>query len=161
LRDRIERLAVEFDQTVVAWLARVRAECHGLSPHVRGAVGVGGLALAIVLIAAPGPVTALTLVTAKTALAAAFTEMLTAAGAGALLARPLGRALAVVHENLTGTPEHNAVERAAKGFSGLLRAHAERLRESVAAEANALVLNADHGLHAALVHLQALTERSS
>jgi hypothetical protein len=160
MRDEIERLAVEFDKAVAAWLARVETECRGLSPHVRGAVGVGGLALAIALIAAPGPVAALTFVTAKTAIGAALAEMLTAAGAGALLAKPVVRALAVVQENLAGTPEHKAVTLTATRMRDLLRAHAERMHEAVVAEARALVLDEDHGLHKALQHVQRLAEQS-
>lgn len=153
LHAEIEEAARTFDRALVAWLEKVRAECRGLSPHVRGAVGLGSLGLALVLIAAPGPVTALSLATAKTAVGAALAELLTAAGAGALFAKPMGRALAMMEENLLGTPEYHTVQQASGRIHDIFRRHAEAHRETVLSEASALVLEADHPLRGALQSL--------
>jgi len=154
LRSEVQVVTADIDRALAAWLAKVDAECRGLSPHVRGAIGVGGVALAIALIAAPGPVAALTLVTAKTAVGAALGELLTATGAGALLAKPMGRALALMEENLLGTAEHRTVQKAASQLRSLLQRHAEALRAAVLAEAEAFVLSRDNSLGSALETLR-------
>ena len=51
LEDRIHRAAGDFDKRLALWLEKVENECRGVSPHLIGALGVGGLGLALVLIA--------------------------------------------------------------------------------------------------------------
>ena len=57
------------------WTEKVEAECQGATPNMHGAVGAGAIALGVILVAVPGPVAALTLVSAKGAIGAALTQL--------------------------------------------------------------------------------------
>jgi hypothetical protein len=111
---------------------------------------VGAIALAVVLIAVPGPITALTFLSAKGAIAAALTQLATATGAGALAGRHMGRLLMVIREKLIGSPEFDAVRAAADGFRSQLDRAGQALAEEVLAEASALIIPSDDPLIPAL-----------
>lgn len=159
-RDGVERAAGQFDTALAAWLEKVERQCEGISPYLKGAVGVGGIGLAVVLIAAPGPVAALTIVSAKTAIGAALAKLLAAAGAGALAGKPLGRLTAIVEERLLGSPELDAVHAGARIFLGLLESNVRRLAEEAVAEASALVLDSADPMADALSCFRDLPEVS-
>jgi hypothetical protein len=160
-RDAVARAAEGVDRALAAWTAKVEAECHGMAPHVKGALGAGALALAVVLVAVPGPVTALTLVAAKAALGAALPQWLAAAGLGAVLGRHAGRLAEVFREKLIGGPEFDAVRQAADRFRVLLESAGRDLVQARLAEAEALVLSADDALHVALDRLARAAEPRS
>ena len=141
LREQVRSVAKTFDAALTEWIHEVETQCRGISPHLTGAIGAGAIGLAIVLIAVPGPVTALTLISAKGAIGAALTQLATAAGAGALLGRPIGRLTNLVEEKLLGSAEFSAVQDATISFRALLEANGRRLADDAAAEAAALVMN--------------------
>jgi len=144
----------ELDVAIRRWNERLAMECEGLSPKVKGAIGAGTIALAVVLIAVPGPVTALTAVAAKGAIAGALTQLLTATGAGALVGGPLTRFASVVQEKLIGSPEFNAVQIAVGAFRARLHAMCAQMNDRALSEAAALVLASDDPLVHALEALR-------
>jgi hypothetical protein len=154
LRESVKAVVDGFDGALETWNAKVEAECRGINPNIKGAIGVGTIALAIVLIAVPGPVSALTLVSAKGAIGGALAQLLTATGAGAVLGKQLGRLVAVVQEKLLGSPEFDAVRSAADGFRGRLESAGRVPAEEAVAEAEALVIPADDLLKSALEDLR-------
>ena len=158
LRERIVESARRVDHALTAWLNKVESECAGISPNITGAIGIGTLGLAVILIAAPGPVAALTLVSAKGAIGAALTQLVTAAGAGAVLGKPTGRLVSVIQEQLVGSAEFNAVLTATSGFHALLRADGAQQIEEAVAEASSLVLDVTDPLAAALGTLRDAAE---
>lgn len=149
----IDRAALDFDRGIAEWNARVDRECHGMAPHVKAGVGVGILGLAVVLIAVPGPVTALTALAAKGAIGAAWTQLLTAGGAAALFGKPIGRFVEVARERLLGTTEFEALSRLAENYRAILDQGLRRLAGDSLAVAEALVLPADAPIAAALERL--------
>jgi hypothetical protein len=146
--------AKAFDIALARWVEKVEAECQGISPHIKGALGVGTLALAILLIAVPGPVALLTLATAKGVIGAALGELAAAAGAGAVLGKPMGRLAAVVRERLLGSREFDAVQEATDAFRSLLESTGQRLVDSAIAEASGLVMRPDEAVTGALETLR-------
>jgi len=157
-RDEVCELARALDEALARWNTKVDKECHGLAPHVTSAIGVGAVGLAIVLIAVPGPVAALTFVTAKVAIGSALAKLAAATGAGALLGKPLGRLVEVTHEKLLGSAEFDAVGAAAGAFRTHIESIGRRFAESAAAEAQQLVLPVEHPLVEALEHLREAPE---
>jgi len=153
-REEVRTAAKKFDTALTEWIGNVEAQCRGVSPHLTGAIGAGAIGLTIVLIAAPGPVAALTLLSAKGAIGAAFTQLATAAGAGALLGKPLGRLTTLVEEKLLGSAEFDAVQTATTTFQALLEANGRRLTNDAIAEAGALVMDHDYPLAKALESLR-------
>ncbi len=149
-RDDVRKHAEAFDAALAAWTAKVEAECKGVSPHLQGAIGVGVVALSVVLLAAPGPVAALTLVSAKGAIGAALGKLAAAAGAGAVFGKHAGRLTAVIREKLLGSPEFRAVQGAAAGFREQMERTGRQLADDALAEARALVMDADEPLFSAL-----------
>ncbi len=154
--------AVEgFDRALKAWTAKVESECQGLSPHLRGAVGVGVLALAIVLVAVPGPVTALSLIAAKGAIGAALTHVLTAAGLGAVFGKHVGRLTEVIREKLVGSPEFDAVRQAAGRYRLALESAGRETARAALDQASALVLPTGDPTRAALETLRDFAESAT
>lgn len=147
-----------FNGAIAAWTKRVADECHGMAPNVKGALGLGAIGLAIVLIAAPGPVAALTLVSAKTAIGAALGQLLAATGAGAVFGKPMGRLLSIVQERLVGSAELAAVNQAAAALRDRLRAAGMDDVEAAVAEASALVLPEGDPLRYALEQLSGASD---
>ncbi|MHC4697611.1 MAG: hypothetical protein ACYTFA_12805, partial [Planctomycetota bacterium] len=140
MREKVSRVSAEFEDALTRWTAKVEAECQGVSAHIHGAVGAGAIALAVILIAVPGPVAALTLVSAKGAIAGALAELGAATGAGAVLGRHMGRLATAIHEKLLGSPEFDAVKTATASFRELLDSAARRQVNEALAEASALVM---------------------
>lgn len=139
-RQQARDLVAAFDRALQVWNTRVTAECSTLNANVAGAVGLGTVALALVLVAAPGPVAALTLVTAKSAIAGSLGTVLAATGAGAVFGRQMGRLWGIVNEKLAGSQEFNEVRNAAARFRALLEEHARGLAAHAFAEAQSLVI---------------------
>lgn len=150
MRDELRGAVGTFNAALEAWTAKVETECQGINPHLHGAAAVGTIALAIVLIAVPGPVTALTLVTAKGAIGAALGHIVTATGAGALLGKHAGRLAGAVQEKLMGSSELDAVRAAANDFREHLESAGRQLVDDAVAEASALVLGRGEPLAPAL-----------
>lgn len=149
----------ELDEAVARWTAKVESECQGLAPHLKGAIGVGAVGLAIVLIALPGPVTAVTLVAAKGAVGAALSQLLTAAGVGAALGRHFSRLTSVAQEKLIGCPEYDAVHRAATNYQGRLESAGQRISDHALAQSDALLLAPDDPVGMALGTISDAWER--
>ena len=116
--------------------------------------------MALVLIAVPGPVAALTLFSAKGAIGAALTQLATATGAGALLGKPMGRLLQLAQERLIGSEELAAVHKSAAAFRELLESGGRRLAEEAIAEASGLVMDRSDPLVGALECLRKQPEVS-
>lgn len=154
----LERLLRTFDGAVSRWTLRVESECSGLSPHIRGAAGMGALGLLIVLIAAPGPVSALTLVAAKGAIGAALGNLLAASGAGALFGKPLQRLVATAQEKLIGSTEFNAVQESAAAVRSFIDTQGRRLADAAVGHAANLVLSEGDPLIEALETLRSTAE---
>jgi hypothetical protein len=154
-RAELESALRAFDAAVSRWNAKVESECHGLGPHLRGAAGLGALGLLIVLFAAPGPVTALTLVAAKGAVGAALGQLVAASGAGAVFGKHLHRFVTAAQEKLIGSPEFNAVQDSADAVRAVIETRARRLADTAVSHAAALVLPGADPLHSALDHLRA------
>jgi len=149
-RERVRAAVDALDAALRRWTTKVEVECQGIGPHVHGAIGVAAVALAAVLIALPGPLTALTLVSAKTALGAALGHLLAAGGAGAALGKHIGRLTAVVQEKLIGSPEFHSVEAAADEFRALLDSSGRVAVNEAIEEAESLVLPREDPLTGAL-----------
>lgn len=149
-----------FDRALSAWVSKVDAECRGLAPHFTGALGASALALAVVLVAVPGPLAALTVISAKGALGAALGPLVAASGLGAILGKPFVRLMELTREKLLGSPEFDAVHAAAGTIRGHLEAEAHALIREGLDEAAALVLPANDPLHKALDLLRRLAEES-
>ena len=143
-----------FDHALTRWNEKVESECKGIAPNVTGAVGLGAVALAVALVLVPGPVTVLTLISAKGAIAAAITKIGASAGLGALFGRQMGRFLTVMQEKLIGCAELNAVRTAAAGFRQLLVSHGGEQAARAVAEAQALVIRSDDPVAGALETLR-------
>jgi len=161
LRSDIERLARGMDDAISRWNERVDRECEGLGSNVKGAVGVSVLALAVVLIAVPGPVAALTLTSAGGAIGAALTKIAAAGGAGALFGKPLGRLSAALTEKLMGSPELDAVRDAAAAFCDRLAAFGRDRADAALREAQALVMRKNDPLAQALEAVRQVSESRS
>ena len=129
-----------------------------MGPPVKGAVAASTVGLAILLIAAPGPLAALTLASATGAIGTALAQLVAAAGAGALLGKPTGRLLAVVGERLIGSIELDAAYGAAAAFRALLESFGRQRVHECAAEASALVLDREDPLARALESLRGASE---
>jgi hypothetical protein len=143
-----------FDTALARWTEKIESECRGISPNIHGALGAGVIALAVVLVAVPGPVTALTLLSVKGAIGAALTELLAATGAGALFGKHVKNLTAVIQEKLIGSPEFEAVQAAAASLREGLQAAGQALAAEAAAEAAAFVLPASDPLITALETLR-------
>ncbi len=154
----VDAIVEEFDTALAQWTGKIESECKGISPNVQGAMGAGALALAVVLIAVPGPVTALTLLSAKGAIGLALTELLAATGAGALLGKQIKNLTAVIQEKLIGSPEFEAVQAAAASLRDLLEAAGHAAVTDLVHEADTFVLPADDPVAGALETLQRETE---
>ncbi|MCH8252065.1 MAG: 50S ribosome-binding GTPase [Planctomycetes bacterium] len=136
-----------FGDALDRWNAKVERECEGVSPHAIGALGAGAVGLCVILIAVQGPLSVLTLTSAKAAIGAALGKLATVTGAGAVLGKPIARLAEVVHEKLIGSAEFLAVKSAAGGLrdcihtAGRQRAEAalERAAKFVMPEENAIV----------------------
>ena len=114
--------------------------------HRERSVGAG----TVVLIAVPGPLTALSVIAAKGALAGAMSHVLGAAGLGAILGKNLTRLVEVVREKLIGSPEFNEVLSAAGEFRAEIAAALRSAESGLVAEAQALTLPTGDPLHHAL-----------
>lgn len=148
----------QVDSALCRWTEKVEAECQGVSPNIHGAVGAGAIALGVILVAVPGPVAALTLVSAKGAIGAALTKLAAAAGAGALFGKHAGRLSAVLAEKLVGCPEFDAVRDSVSVFRDHLASFGRRQAEAIINDAVGLVIDEDDPLAAALKTLQDASE---
>ncbi len=157
-QEAVRQAAARFDDALGQWIKKVDTESKGLSLYVKGAVGFSVVGLALVLIAVPGPVAALTLVSAKGAVGAALTQLATAAGAGAVLGKPLGRLVAVVQEKLLGSAEFDTVQESAVTFHNLLTTVGRRLVSDMGAEGHTLVMESNDPLAIALDKVRHLAE---
>lgn len=160
LQASVNAAANEFDRALEAWTDKVEAECRGINPSIKGAIGVGAVALAVVLIAVPGPVAALTFASATGAVGVAFAKLAAATGAGALFGRHMGRLMAVIRERLLGSPEYDAVRAAADGFRERLESVGRAMADQAIAEAAALVIPRDDVVASALEKLREPPEES-
>ena len=150
-RSRIRERVSNLDAALDTWNLKVESECKGVSPHLVGAVGGTTIAGMIVLVAATGPVGALTWPLATGVLANAFGALATSAGVGALAGRPLNRLMSVVREKLIGSREFNAVQTAAEAFREEIIAFGCNIADSRFARAESLVLGENDDLVRALV----------
>lgn len=157
-QEAVRQAAARFDDVLGQWIKKVETESKGVSPYVKGAVGFSVVGLALVLIAVPGPVAALTLASAKGAVGAALTQLATAAGAGAVLGKPLGRLIALAQEQLLGSAEFDAVQESADTFHSLLTAVGQRLVSNAVAEGHTLVIEPNDPLATALDKVRYLAE---
>lgn len=158
LTDEISDVTARFEEALAQWTDKVKQECQGVNPRVHGALGGGVIALAVVLIAAPGPISALTLVTVQGALAGALTELAASTGVGALVGKHMGRLARVIQERLLGSPEFEAVQTAALRVRGLLTRAGQALITEVLTEAEAYVMPDHDPLARALESLSRATE---
>ncbi|MCO6438717.1 MAG: GTPase domain-containing protein [Phycisphaerae bacterium] len=152
--DRLREAATEFDRAVATWTQKVDKECSNVGANLQGALGVGAIGLAAVLIAVPGPLAVLSLAAAKGAVAGALGHLAAASGAGFLLGRPLGRLASVVQEKLVGSTELNAVRTAAEAIQRLIAAEIADRKDQVLVLAESMVLAEGDPLHAALESVQ-------
>lgn len=150
LRHGVERDIAVFETALSRWNARVESECQGIAPHVKGAVGATVLGLAVLLVAVPGPLAALTVLSIKSALGAGLGSLAGATGAGALFGKHFGRLVEVVRERLVGSSEFTAVQRAAGQFREGLASFAQGQVTWALTEAERLVLHDDEPLHKGL-----------
>jgi len=157
-QEAVRQAASRFDKALRKWIEKVEAESKGASPYVKGAVGFSIVGLALVLIAVPGPVAALTILSAKGAVGGALAHLATAAGAGAVLGKPMGRLLALAQEKLIGSEEFEAVKEATDAFDRLLAASGQGLANDALSEGRALVLEPTDTLAIALGALRNLSE---
>jgi hypothetical protein len=154
LTDEIRDVAECFEEALAQWTDKVKHECQGINPNIHGAMGAGIIALAVVLIAVPGPITALTLISAKGALGAALTHLAASTSAGALVGKHMKRLALVIQEKLLGSPEFEAVQTAAHTLQDLLTRAGQALIADVLAEAEAYVMPAHDPLAQALETLR-------
>jgi hypothetical protein len=159
-RERLRDLTFAFDEAMKEWNRRVEAECSGIAPHLKGAATVGLVGMLIVLIAVPGPITALSLAAAKGALAGAFTELATAAGAGALFGKQLGRLIDVAREKLIGCAEYEKVKSVGEALGTEIGVEIDRMIAVSLEEAGALTLARDDTLFAALGAAARMADKS-
>jgi len=160
LTDEIRDVTERFEESLAQWTDKVKHECEGVNPHIHGAMGAGVIALAVVLIAVPGPITALTLVSAKGALGLALAHLAASTGAGALVGKHMGRLALVIQERLLGSPEFEAVQGAAHTLQGLLTRAGQELIANVLAEAEAYVMPVHDPLVPALETLRRAAEET-
>jgi hypothetical protein len=158
LKQAVRDATASFQRALDSWNAKVVNECQGMAPNVKGAVGAAVLGIAVVLVAVPGPVTVLTLVAAKGAIAGALGPLAMATGAGALFGKQFGRLVKVVEEKLVGSREFEAVREAASGFRALLEEQGRRIADEAIDEARGLVLPPDDELASSLETLRDLGE---
>ncbi|MCG8685530.1 MAG: hypothetical protein MI892_11685, partial [Desulfobacterales bacterium] len=147
-----------FEKALQTWTEKIESECRGLNPKVHGAVGAGAIALIVVLVAVPGPVTALTLVSAKGAIAAALTELLAVSGVGALFGSQMRQLVSVIQEKLIGSPEFEGVQSAATALKDVLEDAGRAWVEHAVAEADQFVMSAEEPLASALDTLRRESE---
>lgn len=141
--DAIADVALRFDRALTEWSKKVEAECSELSTNVKAGASVAVIGLALVLIAVPGPVTALTAVAAHGAIAAAIGKLAAATGAAALFGRHLGRFGEVIRERLLGSSQLGAVQEAAESMRSLIASMGRTQAEISLRDANALVVPDD------------------
>lgn len=134
-------LADRLNLALAQWAARVETECAGLSPMVAGSVG-GPLVLAAVLMMVPG--------TQVAGFAAALKAVALAGGAGAILARPAGRAVNAVRERLQQSPQFEEVRRHATAIVESLAEHGRQCIERQLAAAQRWVFSPGSAVVAAL-----------
>lgn len=150
VRETIVDSGRRFDGALQRWNAQIESECEGLSTHLKVGIGAGIIGLAVVLIAVPGPITALTFVAAKGAIGTALAELAAASGAAALLGRPIGRFVEVLREKTLGSPEFTEVQSTAKAFRQEIENAGRTLLDQALAEADALILPEKSDLSQAL-----------
>lgn len=136
----VELAVAAFESALADWTEKLKNECRGFTPNVHGAIGAGVLALAVVLIAVPGPLTALSLISVKGAIGAALTELIATAGAGALVGKHAKHLVSVIQEKLLGSPEFEAVQNAAALFHTQLEDLGRDLVAAAVDEAAAYVM---------------------
>lgn len=137
-RAAFERAVQSFSAALEDWNRRVREDVAGVKPHMAAGVGVGAFGLAAALIAVPGPITALTIATAQTAVGAALSKLLFASGAGALFGKQFGGLYGVLRERLIGTEEFRRVETAAGELRAPFVSYSARLQADAAAACTSL-----------------------
>ena len=157
-RRRLRENVDHFEGSLAAWVRKVTQECQGFAPHMRGGFAATAVALAVVLIAVPGPLSALTLASAKGALVGAMGQLLGATGAGLFLGKPLGRLAHAIQEKLLGSAEFDQLRAAANEFSLHLDDVRLRLADGALRQAAAYLIPRDDPLHAALEALAGAME---
>lgn len=158
-RAQVEQAADAFDRAMTAWTAKVEHECEGAGAHLSGALSAGAVGLAIILIAVPGPITALTAVGAQAALGAALSHLLAATGAGAVFGKQIGRLVAVAQERLWGSAEFTAVQHESKGLCRLLEDAARKRMAAALHAAEELVVPQSEPVHRALESVREAAEK--
>ncbi len=158
LRTEVEQAADAFERAMSAWSKKVEHECEGAGAHLSGALGAGAVGLAIVLIAVPGPITALTAVSAHAALGAALSHLLAATGAGAVFGKQIGRLVAVAQERLWGSAEFTAVQHESRSLCRLLEDAARQRMAAAMHAAEDLVVPENEPVHRALEVLRQAAE---
>ena len=157
-RDAVRTVVGGLDEAIRTWTAKVEEECRGASPRLLGALGAGTLAVAIVLIAATGPITALTLPIITAKLTGALGALAASLGAGAVAGPSLGRFLAIVREKLVGSPEFAGVQAAVEEYRALIEACGQDATALSSAAAQAMVLPEHDELRKALSTLSDAAE---
>jgi len=147
---QVRLAAGRFDDALSRWHEKVESQCRGINPHIHGAIGGGGVALAVILIAAPGPIGALTLVSVKAAIAASLTKLAAAAGAGAALGKQVGRLTALIQEKLLSSPEFEALQAATDSYRNLIERACRLRRANALTDAAQLVMDEKEPLAIAL-----------
>ncbi len=152
--DRLDAEVERLDTALQRWAGKIETEVQGVNPHVRGAVGAGAIVLAVVLIAVPGPVTALTVVAAKGAIGAALSQLAAATGAGALFGKQIRAFSGVVREKLVGSSEFDEVQQAASSYRRLMEAAGRRTMDAALEDASRFVASPEEPLLSALEQLR-------
>lgn len=149
-RPRAREAVVQLGRALERWDAKVLHECEGMSPKLVGSVSMVLIGLAAVLVAAPGPVVALTPVVAAEAIKAGLGWIGGAAVFGALGGRSIARLVEIVRERLLASPEFNDVRTSAEGFRQLLEEHGQSAARELEQSARQLTLTPGESLLEAL-----------
>lgn len=158
LRAASREAAGDYQQALEKWVEKVSTECEGVNTHVRGALGVGAISLFVLLAAVPGPMTALTLISAKGALAGGLSQLLAATGLGALFGKQLAGFSAIVQERLLPSRQFQDLQNAAGALRNLIEADTNKSVQRVLNEARAMIIPQDNPLRRALKTLRDASE---
>ncbi len=137
---RADEAVTTLAQAMDEWDAKVQHECEGLSPKLISSLGMAILAGAVILIAVPGPIAALTPFIAAGALKAGMLKLGAAGVFGAISGRPLARLTEIIREQLLASPEFNRVREAAEAMRRLIEEHGRAAAERLIQEARGFTL---------------------
>lgn len=147
---RARRAVDELGEALQAWDAKVQRECQGVSVPVAGSLGMTLIGIAAILVAVPGPLTALTPIIAAGAIEAGLVKIGAAGLLGWVGGRSVARLVEIVREQLLASPEFNAVNTAAESLRLLVDEHGQSAARELEQSARNLTLPAGDSLLAAL-----------